>query len=66
MAKKKDVRIVGSASVSMGDRSISLNEDGSLVLINEYGNSARYDIEGAHSFDALWSNLWQFAKDSQH
>lgn len=65
MAKKKEVKIAGSASASMGDRSISISENGSLVVTNEYGNSASYKI-GVHSFDALWSQLWQFVKDSQH
>ena len=65
MAKKKaDIKVDGSASVSMGGKSISINGD-ALVVTNEYGNSASYEI-GAHSFDALWSQLWQFVKDSQH
>lgn len=65
MAKKKaDIKVDGSASASMGGKSISI-EGGSLVVTNEYGNSASYEI-GAHSFDALWSQLWQFVKDSQH
>lgn len=65
MAKKKaDVRIDGSASVSLGGKSLSI-QGSSLVVTNEYGNSASYEI-GAHSFDALWSQLWQFVKDSQH
>lgn len=65
MAKKKaDVRIDGSASVSSGDKSLSIHGN-SLVVTNEYGNSASYEIT-AHSFGALWSQLWQFVKDSQH
>lgn len=65
MAKKKaDVRIDGSASVSSGGKSLSI-QGNSLVVTNEYGNSASYEIS-AHSFDALWSQLWQFVKDSQH
>jgi hypothetical protein len=65
MAKKKaDVKVDGSASASMGGKSISINGN-TLVVTNEYGNSASYEI-GAHSFDALWSQLWQFVKDSQH
>jgi hypothetical protein len=65
MAKKKaDVKVEGSASLSSGGRSISIN-GASMVITNEYGNSASYEI-GAHSFDALWSQLWQFVKDSQH
>ena len=65
MAKKKaDIRIDGSASVSSGGKSLSI-QGSSLVVTNEYGNSASYEI-GAHSFDALWSQLWQFVKDSQH
>lgn len=70
MAKKKaeGVKIDGSASVTMGAKSLSLSEEGGapvLTVTNEYGNSAAYRIE-AHSFDALWSHLWQFVKDSQH
>lgn len=65
MAKKKaDVKVEGSVSVSMGGRSISINGN-ALVVTNEYGNSASYEM-GSHAFDALWSQLWQFVKDSQH
>lgn len=65
MAKKKaDVMIDGSASVSLGGKSLSI-QGNSLVVTNEYGNSASFEI-AAHSFDALWSQLWQFVKDSQH
>jgi hypothetical protein len=65
MAKKKaDLQTDGSASVSLGGKSISINGS-TLVVTNEYGNSASYEI-GAHSFDALFSQLWQFVKDSQH
>ncbi len=65
MAKKKaDVKAEGSASISMGGKSISINAT-LMTVTNEYGNSASYEI-GAHTFDALWSQLWQFVKDSQH
>lgn len=65
MAKKKaQVRVDGSVTVSAGDRSLSI-KDGALTITNEYGNSAQYPI-GEHSFDGLWSQLWQFVKDSQH
>ncbi len=65
MAKKKaDVKAEGSASVSMGAKSVTINGS-SLVVTNEYGNSASYEV-GAHNFEALWSQLWQFVKDSQH
>jgi hypothetical protein len=65
MAKKKaDVKVGGAASMSMSGRSVSIAGN-SLVVTNEYGNSVSYEI-GAHSFDALWSQLWQFVKDSQH
>ena len=70
MAKKKaeGVEVAGSASVSMGTKSLSLSGEGGapvLTVTNEYGNSVAYRVE-AHSFDALWSYLWQFVKDSQH
>ena len=65
MAKKKaQVRVDGSVTVSAGDRSLSI-KDGVLTITNEYGNSAQYQIE-EHNFDGLWSQLWQFVKDSQH
>lgn len=65
MARKKgEVKVDGSASISMAGKSVSIS-DNALVVTNEYGNSASYEI-GAHSFDALWSQLWQFVKDSQH
>ena len=62
--KKADVRTEGSASISMGTKSISMAGN-SLIVTNEYGNSTSYVID-MHSFDALWSQLWQFVKDSQH
>lgn len=73
MARKKagDMRLDrtgGGISVSMGGRALSLSEQGGapvLQVTNEYGNSASYPI-AAHSFDPLWSQLWQFVKDSQH
>lgn len=69
MAKKKEqgVKLDGKATVSSGGKSISIADDGGPVLTvtNEYGNSATYRIE-AHSFDGLWSQLWQYVKDSQH
>ena len=65
MAKKKaQVRVDGGVTVSAGDRSLSI-KDGALTVTNEYGNSAEYRIED-HSFESLWSQLWQFVKDSQH
>lgn len=71
-AKKKagEVRLDrtdGGVSVSMGGRAFSITgQAGAPVLqvTNEYGNSASYDI--AHGFGPLWSQLWQFVKDSQH
>lgn len=36
-----------------------------LEVTNEYGNSVRYEIFDSQ-FDSLWSQLWQFVKDSQH
>ncbi|HVX02996.1 MAG TPA: hypothetical protein VHA09_07550 [Nitrososphaera sp.] len=76
MAKKKqqqELKLEGTATVSFAGKSIliSSNDDKSsgapavLTVTNEYGNSARYPIE-AHSFEDLWSQLWQFVKDSQH
>lgn len=65
MAKKKaNFKVEGSTSLSMDSKSISIIGN-SLVVTNEYGNSASYEI-AAHTFDALWSQLWQFVKDSQH
>jgi hypothetical protein len=65
MAKKKaDVKVEGAALLSSGGRSISINGT-SIIVTNEHGNSTSYEI-GAHTFDALWSQLWQFVKDSQH
>jgi hypothetical protein len=74
MAKKKqqpqELKLEGNATVSFGGKSISLSDTGDgegpvLNVTNKYGNSASYRIE-AHSFDGLWSQLWQFVKDSQH
>lgn len=71
MAKKKqqqqEPKLEGNATVSFSGKSISITGDKEPVLTvtNEYGNSAVYRIE-AHSFDGLWSQLWQFVKDSQH
>ncbi|AIC17112.1 hypothetical protein [Nitrososphaera viennensis] len=74
MAKKKkqqqqELKLEGSATVSLAGKSISIADDENgvpvLTVTNEYGNSASYRIE-AHSFDGLWSQLWQFVKDSQH
>lgn len=53
MAKKKaeGVKIDGSASLTMGAKSLSLSEEGGapvLTVTNEYGNSAAYRVE-AHS-----------------
>jgi hypothetical protein len=38
----------------------------SLQLVNEYGNSVRYEISSSHQFESLFANLWQFVKDRQH
>lgn len=69
MAKKKEqgVKLDGKAAVSCAGKSLSISGDGgpTLTVTNEYGNSVSYRIE-AHSFDGLWSQLWQYAKDSQH
>jgi hypothetical protein len=37
-----------------------------LEIVNEYGNSVRYEISDSYRFDNLHANLWQFVKDSQH
>lgn len=77
MAKKKQQqhpqgpKLEGNATVSFGGKSVSIspsNDDEGrsvLTVTNEYGNSASYPID-AHSFGVLWSQLWQFVKDSQH
>jgi hypothetical protein len=67
MAKnnRAQVRMEGGVTVSAGARSISIR-DGALTVTNEYGNSAQYQIQDHHNFDGLWSQLWQFVKDSQH
>lgn len=64
----------GGFSVSSGEedkkgrnRSFSV-KDGSpptLEVTNEYGNSVSYLLD-ERGFDGLWSQLWQFVKDSQH
>lgn len=70
MAKKKpqDPKLEGNATVSLGNKSISLsigNNEPILTVTNEYDNSVTYPIE-AYSFDSLWSQLWQFVKERQH
>lgn len=69
-SRQQEPKLEGSATVSFGEKSVSISNDDSgggpvLTVTNEYGNSASYRIE-AHSFDGLWSQLWQFVKDSQH
>lgn len=71
MAKKKgEVRVERTSagiSVSLGGRAFSITEHAGapvLHVTNEYGNSTSYKI--ARGFDPLWSQLWQFVKDSQH
>jgi hypothetical protein len=56
-------------SIHHSKKGIMINsEDGVPVMevTNEYGNSVRYEISDSHQFDSLWSQLWQFVKDSQH
>jgi hypothetical protein len=70
MAKKKleDPKLEGNATMSFGGKSISISNDNNepvLTVINEYGNSVAYRI-ATHSFDSLWSQLWQFVKEHQH
>jgi hypothetical protein len=72
MVKKKQqsgLKLEGGATISSNGKSVSItNDDGGRALLtvtNEYGNSAVYPIE-EHSFDGLWSQLWQFVKDNQH
>lgn len=70
MAKKKaGMQVTGSGmTVSAGEKSLSIADVGGVAILtvtNEYGNSAAYRID-AHSFESLWSQLWQFVKDSQH
>jgi len=36
-----------------------------LEVTNEYGNAVKYEISESQ-FESLWSQLWQFVKDSQH
>ena len=68
--KKGEVRLDrtgAGVSVSLGGRAFSITEQAGapvLQVTNEYGNSASYEI--ARGFDPLWSQLWQFVKDSQH
>lgn len=60
------VKIDGSATVSLGKKSFSVSkENGSLELTNEYGNSLTFPLDG-RGFEAVWSQLWQMVKDSQH
>jgi len=56
-------------SVYLAKKSVTINSEGGvpvLEVINEYGNSIRYEISDSYRFDNLVSNLWQFVKDSQH
>lgn len=62
----------GGFSVSSGDkkgrnRSFSVKDGNppTLEVTNEYGNSVSYSMD-ERGFDGLWSQLWQFVKDSQH
>ena len=70
MAKAGEVRMErtgAGVAVSMGGRAFSITEQGSgpvLRVTNEYGNSATFEI--ASGFGPLWSQLWQFVKESQH
>ena len=56
-------------SVYLAKKNITINSEGGvpvLEIINEYGNSLRYEISDSYRFDNLVANLWQFVKDSQH
>jgi hypothetical protein len=77
MAKKKEkqqqqqqkdqVTMQGSATISLGSKAISISNDPEpiLTITNEYGNSATYPIN-LNSFESIWTQIWQFVKDSQH
>ena len=56
-------------SLSLAKKNIAINSENEvpvMIVTNEYGNSARYEISDSYQFDNLWSQLWQFVKDSQH
>lgn len=56
-------------SVYLAKKNITINSEGGvpvLEVINEYGNSVRYEISDSYRFDNLVANLWQFIKESQH
>jgi hypothetical protein len=56
-------------SIHHSKKSIAINSESGVPVIevtNEYGNSVRYEISDDYKFDSLWSQLWQFVKDSQH
>ena len=55
-------------SISQAKKNIAITLEGGtpvLEITNEYGNSVKYEISDS-GFDSLFSNLWQFVKDSQH
>jgi hypothetical protein len=56
-------------SIYLAKKGIAINSESGVPVMevtNEYGNSVRYEISDSHRFDSLWSQLWQFVKDSQH
>ena len=56
-------------SIYLAKKGIAINPENGVPVMevtNEYGNSVRYEISDSHRFDGLWSQLWQFVKDSQH
>jgi hypothetical protein len=65
---RKDKEYEG-LSLSLAKKNIAINSENGvpvMIVTNEYGNSARYEISDSYQFDNLWSHLWQFVKDSQH
>jgi hypothetical protein len=56
-------------SISHSKKSIAIISENKMPVIevtNEYGNAVRYEISEDYKFDSVWSQLWQFVKDSQH
>jgi hypothetical protein len=56
-------------SIYLAKKGIAINSENGVPVMevtNEYGNSVKYEISDSHQFDSLWSQLWQFVKDSQH
>jgi hypothetical protein len=56
-------------SVYHSKKSIAINSESGMPMMevtNEYGNSVKYEISDDYKFDSLWSQLWEFVKDSQH